>query len=199
MSEQAILFLLASYLLGSIPTGFLIVITVGRKDIRTLGSGNIGATNVLRSQGRLAAFLTLLCDILKGALPILYAQGKFDSPTLIFAGGVAAICGHIFPVFLKFRGGKGISPMLGVLAVFYWPALLTFLALFLPCLWRWHYVSLASLAGTGAALLTLLPTHPLLIWQVLAVATLVFTRHHANIARLLAGTENSIKSRVPDA
>ena len=107
MSSHEFYFVVCSYLLGSVPFGYLIFYLSEGKDIRGLGSGNIGATNVLRSKGKLAGLATLLLDVLKGALPIVYGRIHFDLPWIVLLGGLAVLLGHVFPVFLKFRGGKG--------------------------------------------------------------------------------------------
>jgi glycerol-3-phosphate acyltransferase PlsY len=191
LSSHEISFLILSYLLGSIPFGYLVFYFSEGKDIRSQGSGNIGATNVLRSKGKLAGFLTLALDVLKGALPVLYGLSHFDLPWFVLLGALAVLLGHVFPVFLKFRGGKGVASLVGVFLVFYFPALLVFLAVFLLVLRLTRYVSLASLLGTTALFFCILFT------QVAESAMVVFTmlllivfRHRANIQRLLAGTEH---------
>ncbi|MCU0277016.1 MAG: glycerol-3-phosphate 1-O-acyltransferase PlsY [Acidobacteria bacterium] len=196
MSSHEILFILCSYLLGSVPFGYLIFYFSEGKDIRTTGSGNIGATNVLRSKGKLAGLATLVLDILKGALPIIYGRIHFDQPGVILLGGLAVLLGHVFPVFLKFRGGKGVGSLVGVFLVFYYPALLVFLAVFSISLWRTRFVSLGSLLGTTALFFSILFT------QVVEAAMVVFLmlllivfRHRGNIGRLLAGTENRFALR----
>ena len=191
MSSHEILFIACSYLLGSIPFGYLIFYFSEGKDIRTMGSGNIGATNVLRSKGKLAGLLTLALDILKGAVPVIYGRIHFDLPWIVLLGGLAVLLGHVFPIFLKFRGGKGVGSLVGVFLVFYYPALLVFLAVFLLTLQLTRFVSLASLLGTTALFFCILFT------QVVEAAMVVFVmllliifRHRSNIQRLLAGNEN---------
>ena len=158
MSSHEILYVVCSYLLGSIPFGYLIFYFSEGKDIRTLGSGNIGATNVLRSKGKLAGLATLALDILKGALPIVYGRIHFDLPWVVLLGGLAVLLGHVFPVFLKFRGGKGVAALVGVFLVFHFPSLLVFLAAFFAALWLTRYVSLGSLLGTTALFFSILFT-----------------------------------------
>lgn len=191
MSSHEILFVVCSYLLGSVPFGYLIFYLSEGKDIRDLGSGNIGATNVLRSKGKLAGLATLLLDVLKGALPIVYGHIHFDLPWIVLLGGLAVLLGHVFPVFLKFRGGKGVGSLVGVFLVFYYPALLVFLLVFFLTLWLSRYVSLGSLLGASALFFCILFT------QVVEASIVVFLmlllivfRHRANIRRLLAGNEN---------
>jgi len=196
LSSHEIFFVLCSYLLGSIPFGYLIFYFSEGKDIRTMGSGNIGATNLLRSKGKLAGLATLALDILKGALPIVYGRIHFDLPWIVLLGGLAVLLGHVFPVFLKFRGGKGVGSLVGVFLVFYYPALLAFLAVFFLTLRLTRYVSLGSLLGSAALFICILFT------QVVEASLVVFLmlllivfRHRSNILRLLAGSENQFSFR----
>jgi glycerol-3-phosphate acyltransferase PlsY len=191
LGSHEILFICFSYLLGSIPFGYLIFYLSEGKDIRQSGSGSIGATNVLRSKGKLAGLLTLALDMLKGAVPVIYGRSHFDMPWLVLLGALAVLLGHVFPVFLKFRGGKGVACLVGAFLVFYFPALLVFLAVFLIVLKWTRYVSLASMLATTALFFCMLLT------QVAESAMVVFTmlllivfRHRANIRRLMAGNEN---------
>ncbi|MBE0664634.1 MAG: glycerol-3-phosphate 1-O-acyltransferase PlsY [Candidatus Aminicenantes bacterium] len=185
------LFVVCSYLLGSVPFGYLIFYLSEGKDIRGLGSGNIGATNVLRSKGKLAGLATLLLDVLKGALPIIYGRIHFDLPWIVLLGGLAVLLGHVFPVFLKFRGGKGVGSLVGVFLVFYYPALLVFLLVFFLTLWLSRYVSLGSLLGASALFFCILFTQVAeASIVVLFMLLLIVFRHRANIQRLLAGNEN---------
>ncbi len=196
MSSHEILFLVGSYLLGSIPFGYLIVLLGEGRDIRSMGSGNIGATNVLRSRGKAAGLATLALDILKGALPVVYGRIHFDLPWIVLLGGLAVLLGHVFPVFLKFRGGKGVAALVGVFLVFHYPSLLAFLAVFAITLWRTRYVSLGSLLGTATLFFSILFTQ---VAEAAMVAfpmlLLVVFRHRANIGRLAAGTENKFAFR----
>jgi acyl phosphate:glycerol-3-phosphate acyltransferase len=193
LAEFWLLFLPGAYLLGGIPSGYLIVRLAGGGDIRSQGSGNIGAANVLRSRGWLVGLLTLLADMTKGALPVLLGRYLFASDALALAGGVAAVIGHIAPLFLKFRGGKGVAPLIGMLLVFQPVAVAVFAVVFVAVTALSRFVSLGSLAGTAAAVLILAFSHPpevtLPVW---GIALLILLRHHANIARLLAGTENRL-------
>jgi acyl phosphate:glycerol-3-phosphate acyltransferase len=191
LSSHEILFIVFSYLLGSIPFGYLIFYFGEGKDIRTMGSGNIGATNVLRTKGKLAGLATLALDILKGALPVIYGRIHFDLPWIVLLGGLAVLLGHIFPIFLKFRGGKGVGSLVGVFLVFYYPALLLFLAVFFLSLWLTRYVSLGSLLGTTALFFCILFTQVVEVAMVVFVMLLLIVfRHRANIQRLIAGSEN---------
>jgi len=196
LSSHEILFIACSYLLGSIPFGYLIFYFSEGKDIRTMGSGNIGATNVLRSKGKLAGLATLALDVLKGALPIVYGRIHFDLPWIVLLGGLAVLLGHVFPVFLKFRGGKGVGSLVGIFLVFAYPALLVFLLVFFLTLWLTRYVSLGSLLGTAALFFCVLFTQVAeAALVVLAMLLLVVFRHRANIRRLLAGNENKFSLR----
>jgi acyl phosphate:glycerol-3-phosphate acyltransferase len=191
LSSHDISFIVFSYLLGSIPFGYLIFLVSEGKDIRTLGSGNIGATNVLRSKGKLAGILTLVLDIIKGAVPMIYGRIHFDLPWLVLLGGLAVLLGHVFPVFLKFRGGKGVASLVGVFLVFYYPALLVFLAVFFLVLLLTRYVSLASLLAATALFFCILFTQVAEAAMVAFVMLLLIVfRHRANIGRLMAGNEN---------
>jgi glycerol-3-phosphate acyltransferase PlsY len=196
LSSHELLFVLCSYLLGSVPFGYLIVLISERKDIRTMGSGNIGASNVLRSKGRLAGLATLMLDIVKGALPIVYGRIHFELPWVVLLGGLAVLLGHAFPVFLRFRGGKGVATLVGVFLVFYYPALLAFLAVFLAALALTRYVSLGSLLGAAALFFCILFTQVVEVSIVAFVMLLlVVFRHRGNIERLLAGSERRFAFR----
>lgn len=155
-----------------------------------MGSGSIGASNVLRSKGRLAGLATLALDILKGALPVIYGRIHFDLPWVVLLGGLAVLLGHVFPVFLKFRGGKGVATLVGVFLVFDYPALLVFLAVFFIVLAMARYVSLGSLLGTTALFFCILFTQVVEVAMVaFLMLLLVVFRHFGNIERLLAGSE----------
>ena len=179
------------YLLGSIPFGLLVARLAGLGDIRQIGSGNIGATNVLRTGSRSAAALTLLLDLAKGFAAVVIAAGWGEDAVLLAAGG--AIIGHMFPVWLGFRGGKGIATTLGVLIPLAWPVALVTVLLWMATALLFHYSSLAALvaAVAGAALGAILADKPTAL-LIAGIALLIIARHHANIRRLLAGTESRI-------
>ena len=183
--------LLAGYLLGSIPFGLILTRLFGLGDVRSIGSGSIGATNVLRTGNKGLAAATLLFDALKGATAVFI--GGLISHEAALAGGLGAFLGHLFPVWLSFKGGKGIAVSLGILLALYWPAALASFATWLVVLALFRISSLSALV---AAVLT--PIYMLLFGRapeaVLAVllAVLVFVAHSANIRRLLAGTEPRI-------
>jgi glycerol-3-phosphate acyltransferase PlsY len=192
-----------SYLLGSVPFGYLLVRFFRKQDIRALGSGNIGATNVARSGARGLGLLTLALDLLKGVAAVLLARHVSPgSPSdLMAAAAVAAVVGHVFPVWLGFQGGKGVATALGVfLVIAPWGALGA-LAVFLALVFTTRYVSLASIAGAAAipvfAMLTTADRSPIFIGGLLFLPLLVIVKHQANIARLLNGTENRFGSKKP--
>ena len=183
---------LGAYLLGSIPFGVLITRAMGLGDLRSIGSGNIGATNVLRTGNKGAAAATLLLDGLKGAVAVLLAR-QFAGPEAALVAGGMAMLGHCFPVWLGFRGGKGVATFLGVLL-----ALAPLVGLISCATWLLaaKITKISSLSALVAAVLApfwlafLGPPHS--VWLGLALAALVLARHHANIRRLLAGTEPRI-------
>jgi len=184
------------YLLGSIPFGLILTRLAGTQDIRQIGSGNIGATNVLRTGRKSLAAATLLCDMLKGTAAVLIAH-HFYGPDLAVLAGIGAFLGHLFPVWLKFRGGKGVATYIGVLLALAWWAALAFGAVWLAVAWLTRYSSLAALIASAAT--------PVILWlntdlqeaQVFALLTvLVFFTHRANIARLISGTESRILART---
>lgn len=194
LPTHVIVALAAAYLLGSIPTGLLVGKYYGI-DVRKEGSGNIGATNLYRTLGRRVGIITLIGDCLKGMLPVFVGQWLGFSPEQVILIGVAAFCGHVFSLFLKFKGGKGVATALGVFLALAPSAVAGALAVFILMMWKWRYVSLASI--TAAAVL------PCAVWYLnkngfMTVATavislIVIMRHGGNIQRLLAGTENRFK------
>ncbi|MGC2200433.1 MAG: glycerol-3-phosphate 1-O-acyltransferase PlsY [Stellaceae bacterium] len=182
---------LLGYFLGSIPFGLLLTRLAGHGDIRRIGSGNIGATNVLRAGNKSLAALTLLLDLAKGAAAVVIAQhwGTVAGPS---AAG-CAVLGHMFPIWLGFRGGKGVATALGVLIPLAWPVALGAALLWLATALLFHYSSLAALvAAVGGAGLAALVTDRLTALLIGGMALLIILRHHANIRRLLAGTESRI-------
>ena len=183
--------LLGGYLIGSIPFGLLLTKAAGLGDIRQVGSGNIGATNVLRTGRKGLAAATLILDGLKGAVAVLLARYFLGDQDLVV--GTAAVLGHLFPVWLGFRGGKGVATGLGVLLAAAWPVGLACCALWLVAAKLLKMSSAAALTAFAAAPLFALvlssADHALMA---LLIAVLVFWRHEANIRRLLAGTEPRI-------
>jgi len=202
MTFIAFLLLIFAYFLGSIPTGVILAKAFGKVDPRTLGSKNIGATNVFRTAGKKLGALTLLGDILKGIIPVAIARGALDSYFWIGAIALAAFLGHLYPIFLKFKGGKGIATGLGVfLALSPLPAVLSLLV-FGVVVYKWRFVSLGSLSATAAfpILLALLNPHRIYIPFAIIIGILIFYRHRENIQRLTAGKESKFgqRSRPPE-
>jgi acyl phosphate:glycerol-3-phosphate acyltransferase len=183
------------YLFGSIPFGLLLTRLAGAGDIRAIGSGNIGATNVLRTGRKDLAAATLLLDAAKGVAAALI--GALFSPGAALAAAAGAFIGHIAPVWLKFRGGKGVATFLGGLFALYWPAGLVFCAVWLAMAAAFRYSSLSALTASLAA--------PLVFWfsgrhvdasVVLLMAALLWWKHRENIARLLSGAEGRIGQKA---
>ncbi|EHK55165.1 glycerol-3-phosphate 1-O-acyltransferase PlsY [Allomesorhizobium alhagi] len=188
---QLLAALVFGYLLGSIPFGLLITRAAGLGDVRNIGSGNIGATNVLRTGNKGLAALTLILDALKGTAAVLIAG--IYGPELALVAGFGAFLGHLFPVWLGFKGGKGVATYLGVLAGLAWKVALVFAAVWLAVAFIMRYSSLAALVASVAVPLTLLYLGRIDYAVLFAVMTaIVFIKHRANISRLLAGTESRI-------
>jgi glycerol-3-phosphate acyltransferase PlsY len=182
--------LLVGYLAGSIPFGLLLTRLGGAGDIRTLGSGNIGATNVLRTGRRGLAAATLALDLLKGALPV-WAASRLGGPDLAVAAGAGAVLGHCFPAWLGFKGGKGVATAGGVILALTPMVVAPALAVLAAAFWLTRYVSLGSiLAAIAAPLLAWLMGHVQAAELYLLVAAVVIFQHRSNIARLISGTES---------
>ncbi len=187
----------AAYFLGSIPFGLILAKLLGGADVRTSGSGNIGATNVARVVGPLAGILTLLLDFAKGAAAVRLAQElSNDNPTWMMAAAFAALIGHCLPVWLKFKGGKGVATAAGVFAVLSPLACAGAVVLFLLVVIFWRYVSLGSVSAAAAMPLLIYflwaPHHapPLgVTFGALAASLLIIARHRRNLQRLLEGIE----------
>jgi glycerol-3-phosphate acyltransferase PlsY len=184
---------IAGYLLGSIPFGLVLTRAAGLGDIRAIGSGNIGATNVLRTGRRGIAAATLLLDGAKGALAVLIGLA-LGGPPFALVGGIAAVLGHLFPLWLGFRGGKGVATGFGVLIAASPPVGLSAGAVWIAVAAGLRYSSAAALAAFALAPLIGLALHAgaPVVALALLTAILVWVRHHANIRRLLAGTEPRI-------
>ena len=188
-----------AYLLGSIPFGYLLVRIFRKEDIRKQGSGNIGATNVARSGAKGLGLATLLLDAGKAYAAVMIAKhlapGMYD---VAVAAAVAAIVGHVFPVWLGFRGGKGVASALGVFLALTWPSGLAIFLVFALVFALTRYVSLASIVG--AASFPLFGFHfvaqrtPMVIFGFLFIPVLIIVKHHENIRRLLSGTESRVGS-----
>ncbi len=195
---QMIVSIAFGYLCGTIPFGLILTKSAGLGDIRSIGSGNIGATNVLRTGNKKVAALTLICDALKGTIPALL-MGWLYGPQAAILGGLAAFFGHLFPMWLGFKGGKGVATNIGVLFGLFWPLGLVFLAVWMAMA---ALLRMSSLAALTASLLTplwaflwgrndlLLPT--------LIMGAAIWITHRANISRLLKGEEPKITlSKAP--
>jgi glycerol-3-phosphate acyltransferase PlsY len=183
------------YLLGSIPFGLVLTRMAGTADLRSIGSGNIGATNVLRTGRKGLAAATLICDMLKGTIAVIVA-GTFGGPDAAMLAAAAAFLGHLFPVWLHFKGGKGVAVYIGVLLGLLWPAALAFCLIWLATALISRYSSLAALVASFVT--------PILLWwfghyalaALFAVLTmLLFYMHRENIRRLQAGTEGKIGAK----
>jgi len=200
--HQPALILAIAYLLGSIPFGYILVRLFLHQDIRATGSGNIGATNVARSGAKGLGIATLVLDTLKATAAVLLvkhlAPGNLNIATL---AAVFAILGHVFPVWLGFKGGKGVASALGVYLALSWPAALSALAVFIVILIFTKYVSLASILGALTLpiffLLFVSDHSPIIVASVLFISALVIAKHHMNIRRLKAGTESKFGSSKP--
>ncbi len=185
----------AAYLLGSIPTGVIVAKAFGAADPRTAGSGNIGATNVGRAAGKLAGIITLLGDILKGAIPVFLAFKLTQDVRLISLVGFSAFIGHLFPVFLGFRGGKGVATACGVMLVISPAAMLLSVAVFVIVFLARRYVSLGSMVASAAmpVFLSILPKGKPFVPIGAVLGALVILKHRENIRRLVEGKENRFK------
>lgn len=196
MSDVSLFIALAfGYLLGSIPFGLIFTRLAGLGDIRSIGSGNIGSTNVLRTGRKDIAALTLVCDALKGTLPVLVAWHFWGLDEALLAG-LGAFFGHLFPVWLKFRGGKGVATFIGVLLGIAWPVVFVFMGVWLLAAYLTRYSSVGGMLASASvppALWLMQHDKAAMLFAVLAVA--VILKHHENIARLRAGTESKIGAR----
>ena len=189
--------LIIIYLIAAIPTGVVLSRLMGSEDIRQKGSGNIGATNVYRVAGKLAGVLTLVGDTLKGFLPLLaYKTWLAPTPAQLGIASAVAIIGHCYPIYLKFKGGKGVATALGIFLVLSPQAVLGALVVFVLAVATTRFISLGSvLAAMSAPLSILLLNHPQPIFlATLFIAILVIWRHRSNIRHLLDGTENRFKA-----
>ena len=194
MSSDAFLVvaLLLGYLLGSIPFGLVLTKLAGTPDLRSIGSGNIGATNVLRTGRKGLAAATLLCDMLKGTAAVVIS-GYFGGPNAAMLAALGAFLGHLFPIWLKFRGGKGVAVYIGVLIGLFWPAAVVFGVIWLGTAFTTRYSSLSALvAGFVTPLFLWWFGHPALASLFVVLTLLLFYMHRENIKRLQAGTEGRI-------
>ena len=188
------LWLVAAYLIGGIPFGYLIVRFTTGRDVRSMGSGNIGATNVLRTTGRAVAVVTLLLDIAKGFVAVwIMALVSYASPVWMSAAALAVMAGHAFPIFLKFKGGRAVASFIGAFLYLTPVPLLAVVVLFVIVVAATRYISLGSILAAG--------TFPFAVWLILhppgveviaavVAGAFIIARHRANIARLRAGNEH---------
>jgi glycerol-3-phosphate acyltransferase PlsY len=187
--------IILSYFIGAIPFGLIFSKLLSGVDVRDVGSGNIGATNVLRASGKTAAILTLLADAVKGLAPVLTARFLFYDDVMTMSAGIAAILGHNFPVYLRFKGGKGVATSYGVvLAVAPWHGLICLLA-WLAAAYLWRYSSLSALLSFAFyPVLTFLSPDQSRSLSILSlfIFGMIYYRHRENIKRLIAGTEPKI-------
>jgi glycerol-3-phosphate acyltransferase PlsY len=187
---------IVAYLIGSIPFGLVLTWLAGYGDIRAIGSGNIGATNVLRTGSKKLALLTMLLDVAKGAVAVLIGQNF--GPEIAVTAGAGVVLGHLFPVWLGFNGGKGVATAGGVILALAWPVGLCAVAIWLILVVAFRYSSVAALAAAAAT--------PVLAWfltdttrtaLIAVIAVLIILRHHENIRRLLRGEESKIRLSKP--
>ena len=184
--------LVIGYLLGSIPFGLILTRLAGTPDLRSIGSGNIGATNVLRTGRKGLAAATLVLDALKGTVAVIIA-GSIGGPDAAMLAGLGAFLGHLFPVWLKFSGGKGVAVYIGILIGLFWPAAVLFCAVWLATALLTRYSSLSALiASVVTPLFLLLLGHSSLALLSAVLTLLLLYMHRANIQRLRAGTEGKI-------
>ena len=194
---EMIVSLAFGYLCGTIPFGLILTKSAGLGDIRTIGSGNIGATNVLRTGNKKVAAATLILDALKGTIPALL-MGWLYGPQAAILAGLAAFFGHLFPMWLGFKGGKGVATTIGVLFGLYWPLGLIFVGVWIAMALVFRISSLSALtASLVSPLAALLLGHGNLSLPAAVMATMVFITHRANIARILKGEEPRIGKSKP--
>lgn len=189
---------LLGYLIGSIPFGLILTKMAGYGDIRKIGSGNIGATNVLRTGNKKLALLTVLCDASKAGIAAIIAKSIFSGNYAVMASliaGAFGVIGHNFPVWLNFKGGKGVASAFGFILATCWPIALVALCIWLTMAFIFRYSSLSALtAAVFVPILSyFLAPSAEYIWIYTAITLLVIARHHANIKRLLKGEESKIK------
>ena len=192
-----VLVVTAAYLVGSIPFAFLLSQRRGI-DLRRIGSGNVGAANVLRTSGVPTAILAMALDGLKGAVAVILAERVSSGPAAPMAAGIASVIGHIYPIWLRFRGGKGVATAAGVFGVLTPAALIVAAGVFLFVVWVTRFISVGSMSAAIALAIDAVTTDtPLLITVGAAVvAAIIIHRHRANLARLVAGTERRVGQRL---
>jgi acyl phosphate:glycerol-3-phosphate acyltransferase len=188
MTREMLLAVALGYLLGSIPFGLVLTLLAGKGDVRKIGSGNIGATNVLRTGSRLLAALTLILDCLKATAAVVIAHRLFGA-TAGPVAGAGALVGHLYPVWLRFRGGKGVATLLGVLIPLLWQAAVVYAIVWVLLLATVRISSVAGMAAAVSAPVVAAILHSPLFPMLLGFALLVIWKHRQNLVRLRAGTE----------
>ena len=191
---ELVAMILTGYVVGSIASAVFVCRALGLPDPRTEGSGNPGATNVLRLGGKVAAALTLTGDALKGALPVLLAHAVSDSPAVAAAAGLGAFAGHLYPVFFRFRGGKGVATCFGVVAALSWPIVVGMGAAWVVVAALTRFASLAALVAAFVApvLAVFFDAATPVLAALVAMGAMLVVRHQGNISRLLRGEERKI-------
>ncbi|WP_375648267.1 glycerol-3-phosphate 1-O-acyltransferase PlsY [Bartonella sp. MU70NMGDW] len=193
---------LISYLIGSIPFGLLLTRLAKLGDVRTIGSGNIGATNVLRTGNKKLATLTLLCDMLKGTIVVFvikFFSDPLDNSILVSLAGFFVFLGHLFPIWLKFKGGKGVATYLGVCLGIYWPAAIIFIIVWITIFLLTRYSSLSALISVViTAIFVFYFSDPYFYFMLIVMSIFVYIKHYANIGRLLIGEESKIGTQNGD-
>jgi glycerol-3-phosphate acyltransferase PlsY len=189
--------LVAGYLLGSIPFAYLLARRATGVDLRVAGSGNVGAANVFRTSRRSVAFAAAILDLAKGSAAVLMAQRLGGDESVRAVTGIAAVVGHVYPVWLSFRGGKGVATACGVFSVMAPPATLTALAVFFLTVWMTRFVSLGSMIATAVVAPLAYVTHEPAptVSAAVVVGSLILFRHRTNVARLRTGTERRLGER----
>jgi len=191
MTREMLFALALGYLLGSIPFGLVLTRLAGKGDLRDIGSGNIGATNVLRTGSKLLAALTLVLDCLKATAAIVLARQLFGDETAVFAA-TGALVGHLYPVWLKFRGGKGAATLFGILIALLWQAAIVYAVVWILLLLTIRISSVAGMSAAISAPVTAAILHSPFLPMLLGFAVLVLWKHRENILRLKRGTEPRI-------
>lgn len=193
---EEFLIVTVAYLVGSVPFAYLVARRRGI-DLRQVGSGNVGASNVLRTSGVRAAVLAMVLDGLKGALAVVVAQRLTSGAAAPVAAGLASVIGHMYPMWLRFRGGKGVATAAGVFGVLTPPALLAACGVFLFAVWITRFISVGSMAAaiTLAVMAAVGDASSMVAIGAVVVAALIVHRHRANLARVIAGTERRIGER----
>ncbi|GAA5094164.1 glycerol-3-phosphate 1-O-acyltransferase PlsY [Bartonella acomydis] len=193
---------LISYLIGSIPFGLIFTRLAKLGDVRKIGSGNIGATNVLRTGNKKVAALTLFCDMLKGTVVVLvikFLSGPIENSTIISLAGFFVFLGHLFPIWLQFKGGKGVATYLGVCLGVYWPAAIVFIVVWTGIFFLTRYSSLSALITVVITpIFVFYLSDPHFYCMLMVMSIFVYIKHYANIARLLTGKESKIGTKNGD-